>query len=404
MPIFHTSRTGEWDLARLPVGDQEATTVNLTHSSGSDTAPAYSAEGWWIAFQSDRDGNWDIYTVDFFGRHLTRQTYGPSQDTNPAWSPKCAGSTPNRALGSIAFQSDRRGNWDIFLLDLGASTSPAQLTTDPGDDTDPSWSPDGSTLVFQSDRGGNWDIFTIRPRGTNTVQRTDSPADEIDPTWSPGGSAIAYVSNRSGDWDLYMLDLDDEQELQLTSGAGDDLLPAWSPDGRQIAFQSNWDGDWEIYAYDIVSNTLSRLTDNSADDQAPSWNCGGNRVLFHSDRDGDAEIYSAALDDPTDVMQLTDQNNTEQDVVWQPLSGDGSLALEGIPTRERVVAEAKAQPPTATPRFRATDTPIPPTPTEASLVGTIAALGSNKIIPIVISVLLLVGLLVLWLISVRREG
>jgi Tol biopolymer transport system component len=278
------------------------------------------------------------------------------------------------------------------------------LTTDPGNDTDPSWAPDGSTLVFQSDRDGNWDIFTIRPKGTNEVQRTNSPADEMYPTWSPSGSAIAYVSNRSGDWDLYMLDLDNDQEYQLTSGTGDDLLPAWSPDGQWIAFQSNWDGDWEIYVYDVTSNTLSRLTDNSADDQAPSWNCGGNRVLFHSDQDGNADIYSIALDDPADVIQLTDRNSTEQDVVWQPASGDGSLTLEGIPVENQVATEARGeQLPTATPRFRATATPIPPTPTEESLAGTIAALGSNRVIPVAISLLLLVGLAVLWFVSARRE-
>ncbi|MCP4541451.1 MAG: hypothetical protein GY832_30340 [Chloroflexi bacterium] len=404
VPIFHTGNADGWDLARLPVGDEEAPAVNLTHNSGHDTAPAYSAEGWWVAFQSNMDGNWEIYTVDFFGRHLARQTYGPSRDTNPAWSPKCAGSTPNNAFGTIAFQSDRRGNWDIFLLDLGASTGPSQLTTDPGNDTDPSWAPDGSALVFESDRNGDWNIFTIRPNGTGQTKRTNNPADEIDAAWSPSGSAIAYVSNRSNDWDLYMLNLDNDQELQLTSGKGDDLLPVWSPDGQRIAFQSNWDGDWEIYVYDVISNTLFRLTDNPANDQAPAWNCGGNRVLFHSDQDGDANIYSVALDDPTDVIQLTDQDSTEQDVVWQPVSRDGSLTLEGMPIREQIGAEAiEEQSATATPRFRATTTLIPPTLTEESLTGTIAEIGSNRIIPVVISLLLLIGLVILWLISARKE-
>jgi Tol biopolymer transport system component len=341
--------------------------------------------------------------MDFFGQHLTRQTYGPSQDTDPAWSPECAGSTPNSALGTIAFQSDRAGNWDIFLLDLGANERPFQVTTDPGNDTDPSWAPDGSTLAFQSDRGGNWDIFTIRRGGTNKVQRTDGPADEINPVWSPDGSAIVYASNRSGDWDLYMLDLDGDQEIQLTSGTGNDLLPTWSPDGDRVAFQSNWDGDWEIYVYDAISNTLLRLTDNPADDEAPSWNCGGNRVLFHSDRDGDAEIYSIALSDPTDVIQLTDQNSAEQDVVWQPVSRNGSLVLKDIPVGQRIVPEEKA--PTVTPRPIAIATPIPSTPAPRSLTGTIAErLGSNWAIPAVVSVLLLVGLGVLWLISARRDS
>ncbi len=383
--------------------DEESALVNLTHNPGDDVGPAYSAEGWWMVFQSNRDGNWEIYTVDFFGQHLTRQTYGPARDTDPVWSPACAGSTPGSVTGTIAFQSDRAGNWDIFLLNLGTSKGPFQMTTDPGSDTNPSWAPDGSALAFESDKNGNWDIFTIRPDGTDRVQRTDDPADEIGPVWSPDGSAIAYASNRSGDWDLYMLDLNNNQEMPLALGQGDDLLPTWSPDGRQVAFQSNWDGDWEIYVYDVISNTLLRLTDNPANDEAPSWACDGNRVLFHSDRGRDTDIYSVALNDPADVKQLTRQDSTEQSVLWQPASEDGSLTLEGVPIWERVTAEEK-ETPTVTPEPKATATPIPPTPTPDPSAGPApGGLGANWIIPAAVSLLLAMGLGVLWLISTRRE-
>jgi TolB protein len=393
-PIFYTLVRGDdWDLARLPVTDTEPEMVNLTHNPGHDTGPTYAAAGWWLAFQSDRDGNWEIYTTDLFGRHQTQQTSDPASDTNPAWSPGCGGSTLDSVTGTIAFQSDRSGNWDIFLLNVGtseANTDPFPVTSDPGSDTDPFWSPDGSALAFQSDRGGDWNIFTINPDGSDETQRTDDPADEIDPAWSPDGSAIAYVSNRGGDWDLYLLDLIGGQELQLTSGKGDDLWPAWSPRGRWIAFQSDWDGDWEIYVYDVVANALLRLTDDPANDEAPAWDCGGNRVLFHSDRDGDADVYSVALNDPTDVIQLTDQDSTEQDVLWQPASRGGTL-----PPREELVEEEITQEPTATPTVTPSLPTPPPIPTGTG--------ESDWMLVTAIGLLLISGLGALWFISTRRK-
>lgn len=356
MPIFHTDEDGNWDLARLPWLEDEKGVINLTTSPGLDMGPTLSPQGWWVAFQTERDGNWEIYTMDFLGRHQVRQTYSLARDTDPAWMPVCELVGPDCVTGTLAFQSDRTGNWDIFLKDTSTTEDPFQVTTDTGDDTDPFWAPDGSALTFQSNRDGSWDIFTIRPDRTYQTQWTDNPADEMDPVWSPTGATIAYRSNRSGDWDLYTVNLRNSEESQLTSGKGDDRLQAWSPNGQWLAFQSNRDGDWEIYAYNVISPTLIRLTDDPAADEAPSWNCEGTRVLFHSDRDGDAELYSVALDDPEDVVQLTEQDSTEQYVAWEVVSEDGSLALEA----EADATKATFRPPTATPvRLPTSITPTP---------------------------------------------
>jgi len=340
VPVFHTDAAGNWDLARLPVEGEEGV-VLLTDSRGQDIGPTLSANGWWIAFQSTRDGNWEIYTMDIFGRHQTRQTYDPAQDVDPVWSPACGGG-PGCVTGTLAFQSDRTGNWDLFLLNTGEGPAPVQLTDDPGDDTDPFWSPDGTMLTFQSNRSGNWDIFTIDVETREETQWTDSPADEVDPVWSPSGTMIAYVSNRDGDWDLYLVNLENGEEIQVTSGEGDDLLPAWSPDGAWIAFQSDQEGDLDIYAYEVATGRVVRLTDFPSMDAAPSWTCDGTRVLFHSDRYGDFDIYSVALDDPTDVVRLTDRPDSEQNVVLSPVSEDGSLSIP-VTVEETPVCEEAAQ-------------------------------------------------------------
>ena len=208
--------------------------------------------------------------MDSDGRHQTRQTYDLANDTDPVWSPECVDYTMTCATGTIAFQSDRTGNWDIFLLHAGSTAAPFQVTTDEGSDTDPYWSPSNYQLTFQSDRNGNWDVFVINADGSQETQITDDEGDERDPVWSPDGSSIAYSSSRDGDWDLYLFDMANQMEAQLTSGSGDDLLAAWSPGSRWIALQSDRNGNWDIYAYDVISDVLVQLVDDPADDRARS--------------------------------------------------------------------------------------------------------------------------------------
>jgi Tol biopolymer transport system component len=393
VPVFHTDAAGDWDLARLPVEGEEDI-VQLTDSRGQDIGPTFSSNGWWIAFQTTRDGNWEIYTMDIFGHHQTRQTYDLAQDVDPVWSPVCGGG-PGCVTGTLAFQSDRSGNWDLYLLNTGEDPAPVQLTDDPGSDTDPFWSPDGAMLAFQSDRNGNWDIFTIEVEGGQEAQRTDSPGDEVDPVWSPQGTFIAYASNREGSWDLYLLDLEEGEEIQVTSGEGDDLLPAWSPDGAWLAFQSDREGDLDIYAYELTTGRLVRLTDLPSADAAPSWTCDGTRVLFHSDRYGDPDIYSIRLDDPTDVVRLTSRASSERNGLLSPVSEDGSLALEETPVQQEIT-QPQVQP--------------QPAPTEESVAapgvsGAAEAQAGANWWPLAIGgiVLTLIGLIAGWILGARKR-
>ena len=60
-----------------------------------------------------------------------------------------------------------------------------QLTSDPGSDLSPAWSPDGAWIVFSSDRGGNFDLWLVPAAGGPPIQLTDDPAPEVEPAWSP---------------------------------------------------------------------------------------------------------------------------------------------------------------------------------------------------------------------------
>ena len=122
------------------------------------------------------------------GSGLQRLTMSSAIDEEPAWSPD----------GSlIAFQSDRGGNFDIYVMDaLGGSVK--QITTSGGEDVAPSWSPDGSMIVFESGRDGDTEIFVIASDGSGVArQLTHNTSHDGDPAWGPTG-VIAFLSDRGG--------------------------------------------------------------------------------------------------------------------------------------------------------------------------------------------------------------
>ena len=80
--------------------------------------------------------------------------------------------------------------------------------------------------------------------GSNVVNLTPGAGDESGPTWSPDGTKIAYRSYVGGNYDIYVMDADGGNKIRLTTHAGVDNTPHWSPDGTKIVFETNRDGDY----------------------------------------------------------------------------------------------------------------------------------------------------------------
>lgn len=204
-PWFEPTTTAMEDflLRMLVDADQSATAPDGDYDRVPE--PTFPPEGRRVAFVRRVDGRAALFVMRVGEPEATRLTDAQGNDRAPAWSPDGT---------SLAFQSDRGGDFDLFRLDLETG-SLSQLTfadRSGGPSGGPSWSPDGNRIAFLSDRSGSVEMFVMHSDGSGAEQLTTTPGGEGHPSWSPDGRSILHSLDRK----LYLLDLVSRQVRELT--------------------------------------------------------------------------------------------------------------------------------------------------------------------------------------------
>lgn len=194
-----------------------------------------------------------------------------------AIAPAAAGAAATTA-GTIAFESNRAGNFDILTM-AATGGGQARLTTDAADDLDPAWSPDGRRIAFATRRAGTLDIWVMNADGSGQTPVTTGPGADRHPTFSPDGTRIAFRRDTGAQSEIWIADASGAHAI-TTNALADQ--PAWSPDGSRIAFVSTRDGNDEIYVMGADGSGQRNLTVNPASDRSPHWSPDGSRIIFRS--------------------------------------------------------------------------------------------------------------------------
>ncbi len=223
----------------------------------------------------------DIWVMDASGGSATRLTSGPHKDEWPRLS-------PNGKV--VAFQSNRAGKSDIFLLSV-RDKKIKRLTKHAADDFFHSWSPDGKRLVFTSERSGNRDIWTIDVATGKVKQLTREKGNEDDPVFSPDGKSIAFDSDRSGGQAIFIMNADGSNPRKVSSGTGFYQVPNYSPNGRMLVYESMNPATGRSRGLFVCKASGGSSMRIASEGMGSCWSPRGDYIYYSVGNRGNQEVY-----------------------------------------------------------------------------------------------------------------
>jgi len=261
-----------------------------------------------IVFESNDDGDFDIYVLDKKGvNKITNNTW---DDEYPMWSPDGMG---------IVFQANPKSkkDYDIFTMNAdGSGVYPVLNTTDWEGDADfcsqdgknivyvrseeqiyyysletkvskpmepefknksivPVWSAVNNNIVFTRKRMLGWDVALYKSK-TSEIQFLTDSGESCRARWSHKGDRLAFVSSRAdGKGDIWMMNADGSNQTRITTDDDAyDYYPTWSPDDAFIAYTSathKTKGNWSLWLIEIKTGKKWKIYDSPGQEKFPDW-------------------------------------------------------------------------------------------------------------------------------------
>lgn len=291
--------------------------TDMEGAAGDRAAVVHEGVTWLLAWNSRRDGNYEVYRQEADGRQVNLSKRPGSEW---AWSARdgallllsteradtevkgyrgyaLADGTMRRISNEVlsdgfidclpdgsrcAAEVMVEGRKRIAFFDSTGKRS-GLLANDAGDDADPQWSPDGRSLLFRSSRSGHWELYRGDANGDGAKLLTFHPGNDAlskheyggegPARWSPDGGRIVWMRKfPDAGYDVWVMDADGSDAENLTEAhTGNDAYPSFSPDGKWIAFDSNREEANEIYVISANGGEPRRITTSPGGNLAPVW-------------------------------------------------------------------------------------------------------------------------------------
>ncbi len=214
---------------------------------------------------------------------------------------------------------------DIYTVALNGGRA-TQLTTNTAYDYMPVWSPDSKTIAFASDRNGNFDIYTMSAQGGTPKRITSNSVAELPRTFTPDGKEILFLAQimdkansrqfpDRGMRELYAVSVDGGRPHQVLTTTTED--PSFDKSGKLMAYH-DFKGyedplrkhhtspvTRDIWVYNTQTKKHTKITSFGGEDRTPIFGDDGKTLYYLSEQFGDFNVVKTSIDNPTKVEQLT---------------------------------------------------------------------------------------------------
>ena len=261
-----------------------------------------------IAFNEAVGGAYEVMYLGADGR-IRRLTSGPGNNALKDWSPDGT---------RVVFETDRNGNDDLYSVRTDG-TDLKRLTSDTADDQQPHWSPDGQSIVFHrvphSGAFTHASLHIVQADGTGERLLVDSVSHDYDATWTPDGKWIVFSCDQFGATaNLCAVSPADTGFHGIVFSAGAQHSEA-SPDGLRVGFQS-YDGTQAIWVATLDGLTAKDLTPGLVSFDF-GWSPDGSQLVLATYDGHDYQLQRVSRD-ATGLTPLTLASDEAGDGRWSP--------------------------------------------------------------------------------------
>ncbi len=274
--------------------DRDGRTTALRNTPANWMNLLLSPDGARLAVEI-RNGTSDVWIDDIPRDTLTRLTTDPGNATNPVW-------TPDGRRIVFASGREEQASPNLYWLAVDAAGDAQRLTESTNAQRPFSWHPSGRFLAFDETIGpSNTDVMMLPLEGSEASGWTpgkptvflDGPAHDSQPAFSPDGHWLAYASDESGTFEVYVRPFPGPGgKTQISSGGGN--LPTWSRTRPEIVYGVQG----RIMAASFTADGVSFRPGRPVPWPGGGFQTRGQNRMFDLHADGERLVLSPAVPTP----------------------------------------------------------------------------------------------------------